>query len=271
MNRLRATIVAAIIAPMLAWPAAASSENVVRFQSAPPAAEAGHVSGAPVRGYLTKPNGDGPFPAVVLLHSCLGLPATRKSIGDLYASWGYVALFVDEFTTRGVKETCTRDFNEGLPDASGALLYLSTLSYVDAERIGVVGYSQGADTVLQLASARFANAFGVPHALDFKAAGAFYPPCANQADIRLAIPTLILVGGADDVTPAADCERLAKGQSGLGSDFKLVVYPGAHHLFDDPGLAGGKRVLGMWLQYDARAAGQSKSELRNFLAARLQR
>jgi dienelactone hydrolase len=267
MLRPKAIVFLAILACTLVRAASAASETLVSFQSATRSGQAGREPGAAIRGYLTKPNGDGPFPAVVLMHSCLGLPAARRAIGDLYARWGYVALFVDEFTTRRIKETCARDFDQGVSDAYGALLYLSKLSEVDAQRIAVVGYSQGADTVLQLASARFGPAFGVPHGPDFKAAAAFYPPCANQAEVRLAIPTLILVGRSDEVTPAADCEQLAKNQP----DLKLVVYPGAHHLFDDPGFAGGKHVLGMWLQYDARAAEQSKSEVRDFLAARLRR
>jgi dienelactone hydrolase len=208
---------------------------------------------------------------VVPLPSHLGLPAAKTSIADQFARWGYVALFVDEFRTRAVKETCTVDFKDGPADAFGALLYLSSLPYVDAKRVGAVGYSQGADTVLDLASARFASAFAIPPGLDFKAAAALYPPCENQAGARMKIPTLILIGEADDVTPAADCRRLAGNQTSLGPDFKLVVYPGAHHLFDDPALAGGKRVLGMWLQYDAQAAERSKSEMRDFLGVRLAR
>ncbi len=231
----------------------------------------GSKPAAPIQGYLSKPNGEGPFPAVVLLHSCLGLPATKRSIAEMFTRWGYVALFVDDFTTRGVSQTCARDFDEGISDAFGALLYLSRLPYVDPQRIAAVGYSQGADTALKIASTRFAAAFAVPRDLNFKVAAAFYPPCANQADVRLAIPTLILIGESDDVTPAADCQRLARNQSGPGFDFKLVVYPGARHLFDDPGLAAGRRLYGMWLKYDADAAERSKSEMRDFLAAKLTR
>jgi dienelactone hydrolase len=262
----------------------ASAEQLVRFDSAaarldqtgePLARDSAKIQarkrGAPIQGYLSKPNGVGPFPAIVLLHSCLGLPATRKAIAEMFAGWGYVALFVDDFTTRGIQETCASDFGEGIADAFGALAFLSRVPIVDPKRIAVVGYSQGADTVLQIASTRFATAFAIPRDLNFKAAAAFYPPCANQADVSLAIPTLILIGGSDEVTPAADCERLARHQSGLGSGFKLVVYPGVQHLFDDPGLAGGKRLFGMRLQYDADAAERSKSDLRDFLGARLAR
>jgi dienelactone hydrolase len=236
----------------------ASAEERVKFDSA----------GAPIQGYLTKPSGRGPFPAVVLLHSCLGLPAMRKSIAGTFANWGYVALFVDDFATRGLKETCSVDFREGPADAFGALAFLSKLSFVDPTRIGAVGYSQGGDTALEIASSHFAEA---PDGMKFKAAAAFYPPCANLGNAALEIPTLVLVGELDDVTPAADCRRLVRAQPRGGSNLTLVVYPGAHHLFDDPGFAGGKHISGMLLQYNRNAAERSRSALRDFLAGKLAR
>jgi dienelactone hydrolase len=241
------------------------AEALVKFASAAPPAQ-GEVRSDPIQGYLTKPKGAGPFPAVVLLHSCLGLPADRRSMADTFAGWGYVALFVDDFTTRGVRETCTVDFNEALPDAYGALAFLSRLPYVDPARIAAIGFSQGADTALKIASSRPPPALNDPA---FKAAAAFYPPCDNVANLRLQIPTLILVGAMDDVTPAADCERLARRQP--GAVVKLVVYPRARHGFDNPEFGEGARLLGMWLAYDREAAQRSRTELRDFLAARVAR
>jgi dienelactone hydrolase len=257
----------------------ASADELVKFVSAAPRTQAAQQrdGAAPasrkqeIRGYLTKPKGDGPFPAVALLHSCLGLPADRRAIADALASWGYVALFVDDFATRGIKETCAVDFSAGIADSFGALLYLSKLPYVDARRIGAIGYSQGADTALTIASSRLAVAFAIPDDLRFRAAAAFYPPCENQAGVRLTIPTEILIGAADEVTPAADCEKLAKAQPAGGSDLKLIVYPGAAHLFDDPRFAEAKSLLGMRLKYDRGAAEQSRSDLREFLAGKLAR
>ena len=243
----------------------------MKFEAAAPrlVQDGGHDAFS-VQGYLTRPRGKGPFPAVVLLHSCLGLPADKRSIGEMIAGWGYVALFVDDFSTHGLKKTCSVDFKEALSDAYGALAFLSRLPYVDKTRIGAVGYSQGADTALEIASSRSASGFAGLDGAKFKAVAAFYPPCANQGDARLDTPTLVLVGEADDVTPAADCRRLAERHAG-GSDVRLVVYPGAHHLFDDPAFAGGRRIDGMFLQYDRTAAEQSRSELRNFLSAKLAR
>nr|WP_264484369.1 dienelactone hydrolase family protein [Mesorhizobium sp. PAMC28654] len=59
-------------------------------------------SGMPLQGYLTRPQGEGPFPAVVVLHGCMGLfPSERKAWSERLSSWGYVVLFVDSFSTRG--------------------------------------------------------------------------------------------------------------------------------------------------------------------------
>ena len=145
------------------WTCASASraDEAVTFPSA---------SGVGIRGYLTKPAGRGPFPAVVLLHSCLGLPANRQAIGAEVARWGYVALFVDDFGPRGLTETCAVDFPDGPPDAYGALTFLAGRSDVDPSRIAAVGFSQGADTALAIAAGTSAT-----NGSGFKAAASFYP------------------------------------------------------------------------------------------------
>jgi dienelactone hydrolase len=253
-------LAAAALFWFLAGGAPAEADELVNFASA--------GRGDPIQGYLTRPKGPGPFPAVVLLHTCLGLPAERASIGERIAAWGYVALFVDDFTTRGLKETCAVDFSQALPDAYGALAYLGRLSYVDPGGIAAVGFSQGGDTALKIATGVRAGSAG-DQRTGFIAAAAFYPPCANLAGAKLDIPTLILVGGNDEVTPAADCAGLVKRQApGM---VKVAVYPGASHAFDLPEFGAGTKVMGMLLAYDRNAAQRSWKELRGFLAARLNR
>jgi dienelactone hydrolase len=252
-------LVAAALFGFLAGCPPVAADELVKFVSA--------GRGEPIQGYLTRSRGTGPFPAVVLLHTCLGLPEARASLGERIAAWGYVALFVDDFATRGLKETCAVDFSQALPDAYGAFAYLSRLPYVDSARIAAVGFSQGGDTALKIATGGGRSA-GDQGAV-FKAAAAFYPPCANVAGAALDIPTLILVGAKDGVTPAADCAELAKRQQ--PSMVKFVVYSGAAHGFDIPEFGEGTKVMGMWLAYDRSAAQRSWTELRSFLAARLAR
>jgi dienelactone hydrolase len=253
-------LAAAALLGFLASGAPTEADELVNFASA--------GQGDPIQGYLSRPKGTGPFPAVVLLHTCLGLPAERASIGERIAAWGYVALFVDDFTMRGLKETCAVDFQAALPDAYGALAYLSRLPYLDPGRIAVVGFSQGGDTALKIATGVGAGSTG-DQRTGFIAAAAFYPPCANLAGAKLDIPTLILVGANDEVTPAADCAGLVKRQApGM---VKFVVFPGAAHAFDLPEFGTGTKVMGMLLAYERNAAQRSWKELRGFLGPRLKR
>lgn len=48
-----------------------------------------------LKGRLTKPKGDGPFPAIVLLHGCRGITAYLEPWVERLVKWGYVALQVD--------------------------------------------------------------------------------------------------------------------------------------------------------------------------------
>ncbi len=212
-----------------------------------------------IGGWLAKPTGAGPFPAVALLPSCLGLPKDRHAIEAALTNAGYVALWVDDFGRRGLVETCTVDFPPALADARGAYAFLARQKFVDRGRIGAVGFSQGGDTALRIAAAPDGT---------YRAVAAFYPPCANLAGARRALPTLILIGERDEVTPAADCQALAEAQGGRAA---LVVFPGAQHLFDDPAFAGGARRFGMRLEYDRAAAEASREKLLAFLAEQLSR
>ncbi|MFL6793163.1 MAG: dienelactone hydrolase family protein, partial [Bradyrhizobium sp.] len=207
---------------------AAAAEELIKFESAEflvgqiqqrLARERGDtpkVTSETIEGYLSKPDGDGPFPAVVYRHGCSGLiTQNRHRVGELLTGWGYVALAVDSFATRGIKETCDHLMPARQGDALGAMLYLSKLGFVDPQRIVVMGASQGGIVALQLASDRPIKLFAIPDEPKFKAAVAFYPICGVATE-QLTIPTLILIGELDNWTPAKDCERWMALRSGKG-------------------------------------------------------
>jgi dienelactone hydrolase len=50
------------------------------------------------------------------------------------------------------------------------------------------------------------------------------------------VPTLVLIGKADDWTPAEPCETMVAGARGRSAKAEIVTYPGAHHAFDHPNL-----------------------------------
>ena len=282
---MRAQILACLFLTILATfdvQTTAAAGDLVRFDSAPlivgqiqqrQARERGETPAnapdVPVEGYLSKPDGNGPFPAVVYLHGCTGLSEkTRNRMADLMTGWGYVSLAVDSFSARGIKDSCDKvmPFRQG--DALGALLYLSKLGFVDPRRIAVVGASQGGIAALQLASTHAVNLFAMPDELKFEAAVAYYPLCGFATE-QLTIPTIVLIGELDDWSPAKDCERWMARRAGKGAPVKLVIYPGAYHAFDVPALRDGVRTFGHWLKYDSDAAPRSVLEMHDFLATEL--
>jgi dienelactone hydrolase len=283
-RKVRANIACLILTILATFdvPSNASAGDLVKFDSAPfimgqiqqrQARERGempsNVPDATIEGYLSKPDGSGPFPAVVYLHGCNGLSTnTRNRMAELITSWGYVSLVVDSFTTRGIKDTCEQLMPARQGDALGALIYLSKLPFVNPTRIAVMGSSQGGIVALQLASTHAVNLFAISDELKFKAAVAYYPLC-GVATQQLSIPTIILIGELDDWSLAKDCERWMEWRAGKGAPVKLVIYPGAYHAFDVPALRDGVRSFGHWLKYDADVAQRSVLEMHDFLATEL--
>lgn len=222
------------------------------------------VPGTPLIGYLTRPPGDGPFPAIVVLHGCTGLfPSVRKTWSERLSSWGYVVLFVDSFSTRGIHETCDHRglLADRVYDAYGALEFLSKLSFVDPQRIVLSGSSAGGTTTLEAVQAG-----GAERLMErkFKAAIAYYPNC-SAANGDMSVPTLILIGELDDWTPAKKCQEMMAERSGKGSAVQLEVFKGARHAFASPGLKTGTEAYGHRMEYNPAAADQSVSDVRAFL------
>ena len=197
------------------------------------------IPGYPIRGDLAKPDGAGPYPAVIGLHGCAGMhDTTKQRLADELVARGYVVLLVDSYATRrGIDDACTSTafatFVRRRPDAYGALVFLAGQAFVDPHRVAVVGFSAGAWVTLSVAETNSFEQFVPEGNLRFRAAAAFYPPC-KQAMARPGIPTLIFIGALDDWTPAADCSDKVARWGSDGPPVELVVYPGAHHGFSLP-------------------------------------
>jgi dienelactone hydrolase len=255
--------------------AQASTDQQVRFESEAVkptpfqqrnAQESGKVlkavPGTPLQGYLTRPQGNGPFPAVVLLHGCAGILSNDKETWpERLFSWGYVVLVVDSFTTRGIHDTCRSFLVDRVYDAYGALDFLSEYSFVDSSRIALMGFSSGGIATLEAVQFDGAERL-MEH--KFKAAIAYYPNC-SVASGDMAVPTLILVGELDDWSTAKKCQAMMAQRSGKGSSVQLDVYKGARHAFDAPEFRTGIEAYGHRVEYNAAAAQQSISDVRAFL------
>ncbi len=126
-----------------------------------------------LQGRLEKPAGAGPFPAVLVLHGSGGLwynnrePSTAYPNGDMFGPFdmwadqlndaGYVALFLDSFRPRDLwefeGEVPPQDADvapayERSRDALDALAFLRGRTYVDPDRIAVLGFSHGGGGVV---------------------------------------------------------------------------------------------------------------------------
>jgi dienelactone hydrolase len=227
------------------------------------------VPGDGIQGYLARPDGAGPSPAVVGLHGCAGMhDATKQRLADELTAWGYVVLLVDSYATRGIAHACTSDalvtFFKRRPDAYGALVFLAGQSFVDPRRVAVVGFSAGAWVTLSVAEPNAFEHFAPKGDLRFRAAAAFYPPCRGAA-ARPGIPTLIFIGALDDWTPAAECTNKVAGWGNEGPPVELIVYPGAYHGFYYAHLQPGITLFDHWLEYNGAAADDADRRLHRFL------
>jgi len=193
---------------------------------------------------LYRPEGAGPFPAVIALHDCGGLNQRPNTEAQLYSEWakklvgdGFVVLFPDSFGSRGLGSQCREHhrtvhaWRERVADVNAARHWLEEQSYVRRDHISLLGWSNGGvaalSTIRRTAAARTDTA-------DFRSAVAFYPSCRRLLETAWSarVPTLILIGSADDWTPAAACQQMVAGARGRSAHVQIVVYPGAHHEFD---------------------------------------
>ena len=228
------------------------------------------IPGYSIQGDLAKPDGAGPYPAVIGLHGCAGMhDTTKQRLADELVARGYVVLLVDSYATRrGIDDACTSTafatFVRRRPDAYGALVFLAGQTFVDPQRVAAVGFSAGARVTLFVAETNSFERFVLPSNLRFRAAAAFYPPC-KQAMARPGIPTLIFIGGLDDWTPAADCSDKVASWGNDGPPVELVVYPRAHHGFYYRHLQPGMTLFDHWLEYNGEAADNASHRLHQFL------
>jgi len=139
---------------LLVLAAGVARAETVRF----PSVAVGNVAAGPeLSGWLYRPDGEGPFPAIVLAHPCNGVSAHTHTWGHLLASWGYVVLAPDSFGPRGEKSVCGRGMavtgRMRVADVAGALDWLNAQPFVRKNDIGLIGHSHGGWTTMRAVQA----------------------------------------------------------------------------------------------------------------------
>ena len=201
-----------------------------------PDIEAGPVQfpgqGATILGYLARPKGNGPFPAVLVCHENRGLLEHIKDVTRRLAKASYVGLAVDLLSRQGgidkisdpaqvpgllansPQQQLVQDFKDGLT-------YLQGQPFVSKDHIGMVGFCFGGGVTWRCATQ-------IP---ELKAAVPFYgpnPPLEDVPKIKAAV--LAMYGELDTrITSGAAAIEDAMKQS--NKTFDKIIYPKANHAF----------------------------------------
>jgi dienelactone hydrolase len=177
-----------------------------------------------------RPAAQGVFPAVFLLHGSGGLdPGTGyvfREIGRDLADQGYVVLIPHYFERTGhevgqaFKDKEVKSLFESIQDA---IDFAIANAPIDPDRIGVLGYSMGAN------AAYFCNSHN-PRIKAIVAVSAWLPIESNAKFP----PMLILLGSGDHNTPAARLKQFEAGLKERQVPYGSHVYRGIGHNFDIP-------------------------------------
>ena len=233
--------IAGLLIPFFFFPVAAPA------QTSPAPVEVTFSSGGlALHGFLYKPEGKGPFPAVLWNHGSERRPGWLPDLAPIFLSKGYV-LFIPHRRGHGrspgeyvmdVLERANQSggssarnrklvelMDEHLQDQIAALAYLKGLPEVDPQRIAVAGCSFGGIQTVLMAE----NGLGVRAAVDFAGAAQnwLHSPELRarmiQAVQHTAMPIFFIQAKNDyDVSPSRD---LAAAMEKSGKPHELQIFP----------------------------------------------
>ncbi len=245
---MRATLLTALFC-LLTMSAFAAQPHEVSYQS----------GNETIHAVLYTPKGEGPFPALVVIHEWWGLNDWIKAQASALADQGYVALAIDLY--RGKVATTPDEAHQimrGVPedrahrDLLAATTYLRSLNMVNERRIGAIGWCMGGGYALDLAVAD----------PKLKVAVINYGHLASDTATLKKIHASILgiFGGQDMGIPVADVNQFEVQMKALHKKVEIHIFPDAGHAFENPNNKKGYRAE------DARQAGKITDE---FLAKNL--
>jgi carboxymethylenebutenolidase len=183
-----------------------------------------------VSGFLARPEGKGPFPAVVVIQEWWGLNDWVKDQARALAKEGYVALAVDFYRGKvAEKQEEAHQLMMGAPpdrilrDLKAALAFLRGRADVKKDRVGSIGWCMGG---------RWSLALAVEDA-GLAAVVAYYgaPPTDAAAIAKIKAPILGNFG-AEDKGPSPDqVHAFEAAMKAAGKSIDVKIYEGAGHAF----------------------------------------
>ena len=206
-------------------------------------------SGPDVRAYVAKPNGEGPFPTVIMIHEFFGLNESIVSKADLLAEAGYLVIAPDTFrgstTTwipRAIYQVISTKPENVNADLDSVYAWLESQADVDASRIAIAGFCYGGRTSLVYSL----------HNAKLAATVIFYGSPETDATVLKTLPGPVLgiFGGADQSIPVASVNAFDKALSEAGVTHEITIYDGQPHAFvhDAEGVKAGGAQGEAWNQ-----------------------
>jgi carboxymethylenebutenolidase len=198
------------------------------------------VDGQTHKAALAVPDGDGPFPAVVVIHDIYGFTADLKRHCQRFADAGYVALGPDLY--RGGRPGCVVKTLTSMSNGKGfayevidaARNALAARDDVDPSRIAVAGFCMGGGFALLAAADQ-----------TFAVAAPFYGAVPYKASRLKNLCPTIAQFGAEDTVFLPHAKRLASHLEELGIEHEVHIYEEAGHSFMNQ-LAGPLAPLGRY-------------------------
>jgi carboxymethylenebutenolidase len=182
-----------------------------------------------MRGYLVKPAGDGPFPAVLVIHENRGLNPYIEDVARRAAVEGFVALAPDGLYPVGGypgNDDDGKKLQRGLDRDKLQMDMLNSAKFLKSHelstgKIGATGFCWGGGAVNKLA---------VSLGADMQAGVPFYGAAAKSGVGNIQAPLMIQYAENDPRINAMrpDFEAALKA---AGKKFEMHTYPGTKHGF----------------------------------------
>ncbi|MDR2212696.1 MAG: dienelactone hydrolase family protein [Pseudomonadales bacterium] len=213
------------------------SEAAIPVQEITPLAS----DGTPGEAFLRKPPGNGPFPAVVLIHG--GAPRWSTEMLRDYALHIHASRFLEAGYV--VVTMTRRDVDLNLPfseeqpavkDALAVIDYVKSLPYVDPASVVVRGTSVGGYLSLEVAAAREVAAVMVEEPFSFPFVGiSGANPLEQKPDLskiaRIKSPLLVIEGDQTPNINEFNTQVFLPALRAAGKAMELQRYPGELHSF----------------------------------------